>query len=67
MVTVQTIMELCSKVPEDQRNTTVLYFDLETRAGASKTIDCLSPDKQGYLARSVIFVRDPDFRVEDSK
>lgn len=65
MMTLKKILELASAVPEDQHNTTQVYFEIDKVSTTNMNLELKSPRRTAYLAKSLVFVRDTEFKQEE--
>lgn len=62
MMTVKKILEAISEIPESQRDKTLVYFESDSVGTSSLTLMLKSPRRNAYLAKSLVFVMDPELR-----
>jgi hypothetical protein len=66
MMTLKKILELASAVPESQRETTLVYFEIDKYSGTNIGIELKEPRRTAFLAKSIVFVRDTEFKQEEA-
>lgn len=66
MMTLKKILELASAIPESQHETTLVYFEIDKYSGTNINIELKAPRRSAFLARSLVFVKDTEFKQEES-